>query len=103
MIDTAAWQRACMEDNRVQVLAKTAEVRFSLKTPPHQYLITAQAGRITITDQVTFNDAWDYTIIVPAEDWDKFTQAAPPPMYTTLQAMAGYIDGVELEGDRVKW
>jgi pimeloyl-ACP methyl ester carboxylesterase len=56
-----------------------------------------------MSEQITFNDAWAFTVVVPPEEWRSFSLPAPPPMRTTLQAMINNVEGAQIDGDRLKF
>jgi hypothetical protein len=97
------WEARCNADPEVQVLAPHAHVAFLLRIGSDQALIKVEAGQVRITDQIGLNESWDFTIHVPAAAWERFTWPAPAPQHTTLQAMLGRVEGLSLDGQRLKW
>ena len=97
------WEARCNADLEVQVLALHAHVAFLLRIGSDQALIMVETRQVRITDQIGLNESWDFTIHVPAAAWERFTRPAPAPQHTTLQAMLGRVEGVSLDGQRLKW
>jgi pimeloyl-ACP methyl ester carboxylesterase len=102
-LTTKQWQSLCEEDPQLSVLARHADVSFVLDTGNRKVLVAVRSGEIEVSEHITFNDSWAFTVVVPAGEWESFCLPAPPPMRTTLQAMINNVEGVQIDGDRLKF
>lgn len=96
----SAWLDRCKHDGELRRLVGSLDVRFDLTIGTRSWRWSVSKERIAIEAS---SGGSDFSINIPDEVWNVFTQSPPPPGYTTLQAMLSCIPGVTLSRNSAKW
>lgn len=98
------WAKRVNGDKVFKVIGKYLTAKFLLGIGDDQYFVVVKDGKIdNLTDEVPgagTGVGWQFALRAPAESWEKFSQAVPPPMYNDIWAMAHPLHGkLKIEGD----
>jgi pimeloyl-ACP methyl ester carboxylesterase len=102
-LDATKWETAVLEDKELKTLIGKYSFRFLIKNGVNNCLWSVEKEQISMQEQYTIDDVWDFTIVIPENAWKLFISPTPPAFHNTLQAMIANVPGVGIEGNRLIW
>jgi hypothetical protein len=93
--------RFLKNDNELNYLSKHASFSFVWEGDAFQVLFIVKNSTISIKEDISFNDYWDFTISGDRESWNEFFMPTPKPFYHNLIAMVNKIEAVNMTGNRL--
>jgi hypothetical protein len=88
-------------DYELTYLSKHASFSFVWEGDAFQVLFTLKNSIISIKEDISFNDYWDFTIAGNSESWNEFFMPTPKPYYHNLIAMVNKVEAVNITGNRL--
>jgi hypothetical protein len=86
-------------DPEMNYVGKFFDADFLLDVGGREFLMKVREGKIRdVVESPTAMDPWSFAIRWPLDDWKKFIQPVPPPMYTDIFA-GMYEAGLVFQGD----
>jgi hypothetical protein len=89
------------KDNELSYLCRHADFSFVWEGDTFQVLFIVKNSTISIKEEITFNDYWDFTISGDNESWNEFFKPYPKPFYHNVIALINKIETVRMTGNRL--
>ncbi|MFD1037383.1 alpha/beta fold hydrolase [Virgibacillus byunsanensis] len=97
------WYKKVQNDIELQNMINSHSFSFLLKIGEGSFIWTVENKSIFYEDTVTIDNVWDFTINIPEEAWNNFLAPVAPAFHNTLQAMIAKVEGVTIDGNRLRW
>jgi hypothetical protein len=93
------YSKTVEKDSEMNYVGKFFDADFLLDIGGREFLLKVREGKIRdVIESPTVVDPWSFAIRWPLDDWKKFIQRVPPPMYTDIFAGL-YEAGLVFHGD----
>lgn len=90
------WVERCRADAQLAVFARFADVAFAVDAGGRRAGFRVADGEVRAHD-----GAADFTLIAPAEAWERFFEPVPEPLHHHFLAMRMRVPGTEVDGSEL--